>query len=107
MVFAKEKIQVGILVRIPFRPAMIPIRPPAIAGEFVEDTDGASLAGPRLRVEDKLCAAVRACGYGVGCLVHGALRLQFHLSHTLSVISSYCVQVILYGSNGSGAIPAR
>jgi len=78
MLFTEEKIQIGILAGVPFRPAMLPIRPPAIAGEFIEHTDGASLAGPCLRIKDKFGPAVRACCYCVGCIAHDSLWPQFH-----------------------------
>lgn len=62
MFAAKEKIQVGIVVRIPFRPAKLPIWPAAIAGKFIEHPDGAGVAAARSRVENKLGLAIRFYG---------------------------------------------
>src|SRR6266850_6253485 len=77
VVRTEKEMQVGILAGIPFRPTMLPIRPSVIAGILAKDGHGRRHARRDSRIENELCAALRASG----SILDGDFLLLFRGAH--------------------------
>jgi hypothetical protein len=77
---AEKEMQVGVLAGIPFRPAVLPVWPPVIAGILAKDVYRSCYARRVSSVENKLRAALRRDR----CVVHDNFLLLFGGAHLVA-----------------------